>query len=96
MEALQISGASRTLVQPGLAGLIWVNLELILGCQWFADHLFCRVLTKRCIVGTANRGTIRLIVFNGMVTHLGLFYPKMLENRVHCTFILTFFCVVVS
>ena len=33
--------------------------------------------------------------FNSMSTHLELFYFKRLKNCIHCTFISTFFCVVV-
>ena len=32
-----------------------------------------------------------LICFNGMQTHLELFYALWLENRIYCTFIFTFF-----
>ena len=35
------------------------------------------------------------INFNGMSTYLVLFYDQILRNHVHCTFIFTFFCVVV-
>ena len=35
-----------------------------------------------------------LIDFNGMLTCLGLFYAKKLENRFHCMFIFTFFLFV--
>ena len=37
-----------------------------------------------------------LIGFNGMSTHLGLFYAKRFENCRQCTFVFTFFRVVVS
>ena len=37
-----------------------------------------------------------LIDFNRMSICIGLFYAKWLGNHVHCTFISTFFCAVVS
>ena len=50
--------------------------------------LFLKIQENHSIFLTFNR----LIDFNGISTHQGLFYAYRLRNRVHCSFIFAFLC----
>ena len=61
-------------------------------CYWVLVPYSYHARWPRCMqIGSQQNLADWLIDFNGISTRQGLFQAKMLENRVHCTFIYTFF-----
>ena len=71
-----------------------ITLNIISLLEQFNENCFYR----RCVISNPEQeanwlsGALdKMIDFNGMSTHLGLFYAHKFGNYVYCTFIFTFF-----
>ena len=80
--------SSRCILQPQPTEL---TLFCLVKREWFSN-----IYTLTVKAATTATFFQWLIAFNGVSTRIESFYVQGLGNRVHCTFIFTFVCFVVS